>query len=173
MAIGVLIALGIASTLLLGPIGVRLGPEVWSPHVPVIFVVLAAYQRSTFHGLLVAMTVGGLAALLSGGSRGVYLLALLPVLLIAASLRARGLSMGSLALAGVCVLGSLLADAITWPFLLAFSGDAPWTGILLRNAPPSALLTGLLAWPLIWLWERVEPMLRAQQARQRFLLPEG
>lgn len=134
-----------------------LGAVVWMPHVPILIGVHAAMQRSAFHGVVALLVLGLIAGLLSGGPRGLYLLASLPAIAVARFARTRLQAEGTGLQAATVVPAVILCELLFAAGMLLFRADVALLPAVVRVVPASALLTGMLALPVIALLRRILP----------------
>lgn len=159
------IAFGLLVLWLANVTGVVINGGVAAPDVIVIAVVYAALHRDGFGALLSALVLGLVAGLTLGGSRGVYLLSLLPVVGMTLWARGRFPLNGTLSAAGWTVPASLVADATFAAIAAVLTPDTRVAETLWRIAPGAALWTGLVAIPYVALLSRIEPLLQERQER--------
>ncbi|TVR04650.1 MAG: hypothetical protein EA398_01440 [Deltaproteobacteria bacterium] len=130
---------------------------IWMPSLVVLMGTHAAMQRGALHGVVVILVLGLLAGLLSGGPRGLYLLSLAPVVPIARFARTRLQAESTLLQAATIIPTALLCELLFALGILLFRSDLPMLAIYLRVVPGSALLTGLMAIPVVALLRRSMP----------------
>lgn len=142
-----------------------LGIQVWVPNVAVLVVMLATLRGGAWEGLVVALVLGLMEAWLSGASRGVILLSLLPAITIAFRLLSTPAASSLMVCVGGVALGVLLADLVVAALLLLLGSPVSWLNLLLRTLPPSALLTAFLAWPAFGFVRWLEPRVQEREAK--------
>lgn len=141
-----------------------LGMMIITIEVAVLMVLYASIRQHAFSGLMHALVLGLLLGLLSGGGRGVQLIALLPLIPFALWSRRsfQVTTPGLMALA--CVPAVLMADLVHATLLAVFHPIATILPSLIRVTPASALLSALVAYPLFLVLDRLSLAVRPAAA---------
>lgn len=142
-----------------------IGLYVWLPHVVVISVMLIAFRGGAWEGLAAAFVLGIAEAWLTGLSRGVMLLSLLPAVWLGFWLRQSAAGASVFVSAAVVALGAVLTDLAVATLTILMGMEVNLLPLLLRVVPASALLTALLALPLFALNRWSEPSFQRRSTR--------
>lgn len=137
--------------------------------IPVVMTAYASARRDTFGGVLVALAMGWVAGVMTGGFRGPLLFALLAVV-GATRWGVRRFPLQSVwGLAGWSMLAVVISDVVFVAVAALAGSDGQLAGVLLRSTPAASLASGLLALPIAWGLGALEPHLRERQERSTLL----
>jgi hypothetical protein len=141
--------LGLVSLWALAGAAPGLEIERFFANVPVIVVVWVALRRDAVAAFATVLLLGGVAGLMGGAARGVWLVALLVPALVTLWFKHRLLLEGLLAAAGWAAIMSTVFDVAFVTLVAGFEGlSSPWPW-LAKVTPGAALATGVLALPLM------------------------
>jgi hypothetical protein len=135
------------------------------PSVAVAATAYAAARSDAFGATVCALVLGILAGAPFGSSRGVVLLSLLVVVFATRVARAALPLRRRAAMVAWIVSASVFFDVTFFVSSAVLTPGIPLGGALLRFAPVAALVTGVAAFPLVLVLDRIEPALRARRAK--------
>jgi rod shape-determining protein MreD len=136
----------------------------------VLYVGMASMKWSAASAVLVGFCLGYLFDLVSGAPRGVHAFVFIVIALVARSLALRLAVRGVVLKAATAFIASLLTAGLIVLVRAQISPESGYGG--LRHAPLEALLTALIAPPVLWLLARLDgrldpALLRVGLARRR------